>query len=223
MQNAPELIEIDAKGPATASVIWLHGLGADGRDFVPMVPELQLKAAVRFIFPHAPHRPVTLNGGYVMRAWYDIVEIRLGAAQDAAGIAATELALQELIRREHARGIPYARIFLVGFSQGGAMALHTGVRFPERLGGIVALSTYLPLHERLALDAHPANRTTPIFMAHGTQDTVVPLSFGETSRQVLQHFGYTLEWHTYPMPHSVAADEIADVAAWLNARLAPTA
>lgn len=217
-----EFIEVAAPSPATASVVWLHGLGADGHDFVPLVPELRLQANVRFIFPHAPHRAVSLNGGYPMRAWYDIFGLQPGAPQDAAGLAAMDRTLKTLIDHEHARGIPYARVFLAGFSQGGAMALHAGLRFPETLGGIVALSTYLPLHERIALEASAANRATPIFMAHGTQDTVVPYDFGELSCRHLQQLGYTVDWHGYAMAHSVDSDEIADISTWLNTRLAVT-
>lgn len=214
-------IEIETAQPVVASIVWMHGLGADGHDFVPLVPEFRLARGVRFVFPHAPLRPVTLNAGYVMRAWFDIVAIDEDAPQDATGIAHSEQAIRALIEAEHRRGIPYERIFVAGFSQGGAVALHTALRFPQRLGGAIALSTYLPLHTRVEAEAHAANRDIPIFMAHGTQDTVVPLALGEMSHIHLRDLGYTVTWRVYAMPHSVAPEEIADLRAWLNARLAP--
>ncbi len=203
-------------GPADAeaSVIWLHGLGADGHDFEPVVAELGL-AGVRFVLPHAPPRPVTINNGYVMPAWYDILGMDFTAAEDAAGIEQSRQRIEALIARERARGVPAGRLVLAGFSQGGAIALHTGLRHPEPLAGILALSTYLPLADRLPDERHPANADTPIFMAHGLHDPVVPLPLAEASRQRLETLGYRIEWHTYPMEHGVCSEEIADLRAWL--------
>ena len=213
------LLPAVAIGPeaADASVIWLHGLGADGHDFAPIVAELQLPAtlAVRFVLPHAPQRPVTINNGYVMPAWYDIRGMDFTATEDAEGIEHSRGQIEALIARERQRGVAPERIVLAGFSQGGAMALHTGLRHPERLAGILALSTYLPLADRLPAEAHPANADTPIFMAHGLHDPVVPLPLAETSRQYLESLGYRIEWHTYPMEHSVCPEEITDIRAWL--------
>ncbi|HEX9127320.1 MAG TPA: alpha/beta fold hydrolase, partial [Methylomirabilota bacterium] len=198
-----------------AAVIWLHGLGADGHDFEPIVPELGMPAAldVRFVFPHAPMQPVAINGGAVMRAWYDVTG---DGRQDAAGIRASQVRVEALIARERARGIPARSIVLAGFSQGGAIALQTGLRHPERLASILALSTYLPLPETLEQEASQANRDVPIFMAHGTQDPVIPLSWTMRSRDRLKALGYAVEWHEYPMPHSVCAEEIADISRWLR-------
>ena len=216
-------IEIETASPAVASVIWLHGLGADGYDFVPIVPELGLAPtpAVRFIFPHAPERPVTLNGGYVKRAWYDIVAIDKYARQDAQGIRASEQEIARLIAREIERGIAPARIVLAGFSQGGAMALHTGLRYPERLAGILALATYLPLHDTVESEISPANRATPIFMAHGHSDAVVPLALAQLSYERLKALGLAVSWHEYAMAHGVVPAEIADIGRWLQQRLSP--
>ena len=209
--------------PVQAAIIWLHGLGADAYDFVPMANELKLSVGTRFVFPYAPMQPVTWNNGYTMPAWYDIYNIGIGARQDAAGIQRSAAALGALIGREHARGVPYTHIFLAGFSQGGALALHTGLRYPERLGGIVALSTYLPLHETVANEAHAANRNVPIFMAHGNADEIVPLTLGELSCQHLRALTSELTWRVYAMPHSVIPAEVADIEIWLNARLQATA
>jgi phospholipase/carboxylesterase len=202
----------------TAAVIWLHGLGADGHDFVPLVPELQLPStlSVRFVFPHAPHRPVTLNNGYVMRAWYDIKALAPHAQEDAVGIHASERAVRQLIQAELERGIPAQRIVIAGFSQGGAIALQTALRYPKRLAGVMALSTYLPLRDTLAGEASAVNRDVPILMCHGQQDPVVPLQLGELSRHALQALGYTVDFRTYDMPHSVCADEVHDIAGWLS-------
>jgi len=202
----------------TATVIWLHGLGADGHDFVPLVPELQLPAAlsVRFIFPHAPHQPVTVNNGYVMRAWYDIKGRALQAEQDATGIHASEQLVRHLIQTELDAGIAAQRVVIAGFSQGGAIALHTALRYPQRLAGVMALSTYLPLHDTLAGEASAANRDVPILMCHGKQDPVVPLPLGEQSRDLLRSLGYALDFRTYDMPHSVCIDEVRDISAWLT-------
>ena len=211
-------IEIETAPQPTASVIWLHGLGADGRDFVPIVPELRLPSdlAIRFVFPHAPHRPVTINRGSVMRAWYDIAETEFGRQEDEAGIRESEQTVQGLIQRETERGIASERIVLAGFSQGGAVALHTGLRLPQRLAGILALSTYLPLADTLKAEAHPANDDVPIFMAHGTDDPIIPLALGESSADLLTRRGANLEWRTYEMEHSVCLDEIQDIAGWLT-------
>jgi phospholipase/carboxylesterase len=211
-------VELETGATPTASIIWLHGLGADGHDFVPIVPELELppKPPVRFVFPHAPYRPVTVNGGFVMRAWYDIVAIDHIAQQDAAGIRASEKILQGLIQRELERGIVAKRIVLAGFSQGGVVVLHTGIRFPQRLGGILALSTHLPLHEAVSTERQPANADVPIFMAHGTEDPIVPLPLGQASYKLMKTLGFPITWHTYPMGHSVSPQEIADIGNWLR-------
>ena len=211
-------IELESAPLPLCSVIWLHGLGADGNDFASIVPQLDLRGCppIRFIFPHAPSMPVTINGGYVMPAWYDILGANLVDRQDAAGIQKSEKAIQSLIEQEVARGIPYERIVLAGFSQGCAMALHTGLRLPHRLAGIMALSGYLPLASQFAAERHAANAKTPVFMAHGTQDPVVILKRGEDSRDALKALGHPVQWHTYPMPHSVHPQEIADIAAFLK-------
>ncbi len=211
-------IELQTGAAVTASIIWLHGLGADGHDFVPIVPELGLTSApaVRFIFPHAPYRPVTLNGGYTTRAWFDIVAINRTAQQDADGIRASEKILHKLIEHELDRGIAAKRIVLAGFSQGGAIVLHTGLRFPQQLGGILALSTYLPLYDTVAAERHPANAEIPVFLAHGTEDAVVPFSLGQDAYKLMQTLGIPVSWHSYPMGHSVSPREIADIGQWLR-------
>ena len=211
-------IELESAPLPLCSVIWLHGLGADGNDFASMVPQLDLRGCppIRFIFPHAPSMPVTVNGGYMMPAWYDILGANLVDRQDAAGIQKSEKAIVALIEQEVARGIPYERIVLAGFSQGCAMALHTGLRLPHRLAGIMALSGYLPLASQFAAERHAANAKTPVFMAHGTQDPVVILKRGEDSRDALKALGHPVQWHTYPMPHSVHPQEIVDIAAFLK-------
>ena len=216
-------IQIDTAPKPSAAVIWLHGLGADGNDFAGLVPELDLTGcpAIRFIFPHAPEIPVTINGGYVMPAWYDILGTDLISRQDAAGIRTSEKAITALIEREMARGIPASRIVLAGFSQGCAMALHTGLRFPQALAGIMALSGYLPLAEHFAAERTAANAHTPIFMAHGSQDPVVAPARGEASRDLLVRLGYPVQWHSYPMPHSLHPREVADIAVFLSQVLAP--
>jgi phospholipase/carboxylesterase len=211
-------IEVDTGRNPTHSVIWLHGLGADGNDFVPIVPELRLAAvpAIRFVFPHAPVQPVTINGGMAMRSWYDILNTDLVRREDAHGIVRSEAAVRALIARENARGIPTSRIVLAGFSQGCAMTLHTGLRLGEPLAGMVALSGYLPLADLAQAQRDPANARTPIFMAHGTFDPVVQLARAEASHQALQAMGYDVRWHTYSMPHSVCAEEVADIAQFLR-------
>ena len=201
------------------SIIWLHGLGADGEDFVPVAEEMNLPSAVRYIFPHAPEQPVTINGGYIMRAWYDIAGASIDARQDEAGIRASQAAIEALIAREKQRGIAAENIFLAGFSQGGAIVLHTGLRHPEKLGGIIALSTYLLLAEKLPQEASTAAGHTPVFMAHGRSDPVVPYALGKTSAEKLSGLGYPLEWHEYAMQHSVCMEEIRHIEAWLTHRL----
>jgi len=217
----PELLdalELETAPNPTHAVIWLHGLGADGNDFAPIVPELRLgnAPAVRFVFPHAPVQPVTINGGMAMRAWYDIRNADLAQREDAQGILQSQDAVRSLIQRENQRGIATGNIVLAGFSQGCAMTLQTGLRLPERLAGLVALSGYLPLAESLQAEFSPANKETPIFMAHGTQDPVVPLQRAQKSCQLLQEMGYSVDWKTYPMPHSVCLEEVNDIAAFLK-------
>jgi phospholipase/carboxylesterase len=211
-----DTIEIATGARPDAAVIWLHGLGADGHDFEPIVPELSLPASLqlRFIFPHAPVRPVTINQRMRMRAWYDIFQLG-GGPEDEPGIRASEELVAKLIAAEKAKGIPSDRIVIAGFSQGGAIALQTALRYPERLAGILALSTYLPLAPKLEAERSDANRSVPIFMAHGTYDDVIPLSRAEQSRKLLADSGYGVAWHSYPMAHSVCAEEIADIARYL--------
>jgi len=213
-----DLIEVETGPNPVATIIWMHGLGADGHDFEPIVPELARRGErpLRFVFPHAPVRPVTLNNGYRMRAWYDIISIQRGAAQDEAGIRASHAIVEALIRRENERGIPSSKIVLAGFSQGGAMALYSGTRYPEKLAGIMGLSCYMLLESRLAAERSAANQATSIFLGHGTQDPVVSLVLGEGTRRMLETQGYPVEWHAYPMPHSVCPQEVADIAAWLQ-------
>nr|WP_315208331.1 dienelactone hydrolase family protein [uncultured Albidiferax sp.] len=214
-------IEIESAPHPTAAVIWLHGLGASGDDFAAIVPELDLGgcAPIRFVFPHAPTMPVSINNGYVMPAWYDIKNADLVRQEDPAGIHASARAIEALISHEVARGIAHEHIVLAGFSQGCAMALHTGLRHSARLAGIMALSGYLPLANTLATERHPANFSTPIYMAHGTADPVVPLARAEASRQALLALGHPVQWHTYPMPHSVHPQEVADISAFLQSVL----
>ena len=213
-----ECVELEPSTSARASVIWLHGLGADGHDFEPIVSELGLdeELAVRFVFPHAPERAVTINGGMVMRAWYDILGVDIRRDEDIEGLRTSEAQVRALVRREVERGVSEDRIVLAGFSQGGAIALQAGVRHAARLAGIMALSTYLTLPEQLEAEASPANADCPIFMAHGTQDPVVPYEGGRMSRQKLEEHGYEIEWKEYPMPHSVCQEEIDDISAWLT-------
>jgi phospholipase/carboxylesterase len=216
-----ETVEI-ATGPApSAAVIWLHGLGADGHDFEPLVPELDWPGApdIRFVFPHAPVRPVTINGGMAMRAWYDIVSLASGRDHDQRGIADSMDQTAALIRRERDRGIDADRIVLAGFSQGGAIALQAALRYPERLAGLVALSTYLLLDDRLEQELDEANHGLPVFCGHGTYDPMVPYALGEMAANRLRGLGYAVEWHGYPMPHAVCPDEVRDLAGWLSARL----
>jgi phospholipase/carboxylesterase len=215
--NPLEHVELVTGAEPRGTIIWMHGLGADGWDFVPLVRELPLPAglALRFIFPHAPERAVTINNGYHMRAWYDISQSDLARVPDEKGIRESQRQVEDLIARERSRGVEASNIVLAGFSQGGAIALQAGLRHTDRLGAIVALSTYLPLEDSLDREAAGANKATPIFMAHGTQDPVIPLALAETSRSALQTRGYEVEWHTYPMPHSVSAEEVQDLAGFL--------
>lgn len=208
--------------PATASVVWLHGLGADGYDFVPIVEELALPHPLptRFVFPHAAHRPVTINNGFVMRAWYDIRGFGATSAEDEAGIRQADGIVRSFVEAESTAGIPSRRVILAGFSQGGAMALHTGLRYPHALGGILALSSYLPLRESLRAEASAANRSTAILMCHGNRDQVVPEMAGKLSRDLLTSLGYSVQWKSYAMEHQVCMEEVSDIAAWLRERLA---
>lgn len=219
--NLLDGVEHETGSQPTHSVIWLHGLGADGHDFAPIVPELRLPAslAVRFVFPHATIQPVTINGGMAMRSWYDILTPNLVKREDEAGIRVSEQAIQALIARENARGVPTSRIILAGFSQGCAMTLHTGIRLKEKLAGLMGLSGYLPLIDMAAQERHSANAATPIFLAHGTHDPVVTLERAEASRAKLVELGYSVQWHTYPMPHSVCAQEIDDISSFLQSVL----
>lgn len=220
-----DAIELETGPNPGTSVIWMHGLGADGNDFVPIVRELDLRGvpAIRFVFPHAPMRPVTINNGYVMRAWYDVTYGDLEGRSkqpDEGGVRESEKSIAVQIGREIARGIAAERILLAGFSQGGALALQTGLRYPARLAGMMALSTYLPVAERVAQEAHASNARTPIFMAHGTDDQVIALAMGVASRDILERLGHEVEWHEYPMPHSVCMEEIRDISAWMRRVLA---
>ena len=222
--NNSDLLEYVELGPADAdySIIWLHGLGANGHDFEGIVPELNLPAdkKIRFILPHAPDLPVTINSGVVMPAWYDITSMDFRANQDETGIKRSEAQLCKLIEHEVSRGVPTEHIFLVGFSQGGAIVLHTGLRYPKKLAGILALSTYLPLDELVDAERHEANQPTPIMMGHGTHDQVVPMQLGVLSRDYLQELGYPVSWQQYFMEHSVHPDEIADISQWLQGLMA---
>ena len=217
-----EAVELETRADPEWAVIWLHGLGADGHDFEPIVPELVARdwPALRFVFPHAPVRAVTINGGMRMRAWYDILGTEIAMRQDEAGVRGSIALVEELVVREARRGIPAERVVLAGFSQGGAIVLAGGVRRAGRIGGIVALSTYLPLAHLGDAEFHASNRATPVFMAHGSADPVVPESLGAMSRDFLRQRGYAVEWHSYPMPHSVCAEEIADLSRWLGERFA---
>ena len=224
MSEYLETIEIETAPNPTATVIWMHGLGADGNDFAPMVPELRLGSApaIRFVFPHAPMIPVTINNGYVMRAWYDISYGDLEGKSrqaDEKGVRASQTEIEKLIAREVARGIRANKIVIAGFSQGGAIALHTGLRHAAPLAGIMALSTYLPAPHTLPAEAAAANRDIALFYAHGSDDQVIPIAMAETSRQTLSAAGYAVDWHEYPMQHSVCLEEIRDISAWLQTAL----
>jgi phospholipase/carboxylesterase len=217
-----EAVEVEPRAKADAAVVLLHGLGADGHDFESIVPELRLPASpsIRWVFPHAPVRPVTINGGTRMRAWYDVIALDRRASEDEEGIRSSSRAVAELVRRERERGVDASRIVLAGFSQGGALALFTALRSPERLAGVAALSSYLPLASSLEDEAHPASATLPVFLAHGSFDPIVAPALGLGSRDVLRSRGHDVEWHEYPMPHSVCAQEVTDLREWLLRALA---
>ena len=212
-------VEISTGDSPRLAIIWLHGLGADGHDFEPIVPELDLPFAARFVFPHAPVRRITVNNGMEMRGWYDILGFGANVRQDAAGVRASAAAVTQLVDREIERGLTAAQIVLAGFSQGGAVALYTALREPRSLAGVLALSTYLPLGETLAAERSVANARVPIFMAHGSADPLLPLSLAESSRRALEALGYSVDWHVYPMAHSVCIEEIAAIAEWLARRV----
>jgi phospholipase/carboxylesterase len=216
--NLLETVTVETGPNPAFSIIWMHGLGADGHDFEPLVPELLEDGmpSLRFVFPHAPMRPVTINNGYQMRAWYDIIGIDRRSTEDFAGIQASADAIGALISQENGRGVATARIALAGFSQGGAMALLIATRLPEKLAGVIALSCYLPMAREFATARNAANQATPFFMAHGSQDPVVPYSLGDESRQLLQEAGYSVEWHSYPMLHALCEPEVADLRAFLR-------
>ena len=222
MADLLEAIEIETAPNPDAAVVWMHGLGADGHDFEPIVPELGLPATtrIRFVFPNAPLRPVTINQGHVMRAWYDIRALAGVRREDEAGVRQSARQIEALIARERQRGIAPRRLVLAGFSQGGAIALHVGLRYSDRLAGILALSCYLPLSSTLDTELSPANRDVPIFWAHGLHDPMIPQAMAEQGRAQLAELGYQIDWHQYPIPHSVSAEEIADVARWLERVLA---
>ncbi len=221
-KNLPEMIQIETGANPKFAIIWLHGLGADGHDFEPIVPQLGLPqdTPVRFIFPHAPHRPITLNGGMVMRGWYDISGMEIIRQEDAAGIESSAQIVRDLIAAQEAQGIPSEQIILAGFSQGGAVVLFAGLRHHKKLAGIMALSTYLPLSDRTDDEISAQNRQTSIFMAHGLYDPIIALPIADASRQALQKLDYDVEWRTYAMPHSVSPEEITDISHWLNNILA---
>jgi phospholipase/carboxylesterase len=217
MAELLQTIEIETRPKPSHSVIWLHGLGADGNDFVPIIQELTLpRLGIRFVFPHAPMRPVTVNGGFVMRAWYDIAYQDLAIKEDEPGLRQAQKSIEELIAKEESRGVPASRIVIAGFSQGGVISLQTGLRQPKRLAGILSLSAYLPLAATLAKERNAANNDAPIFMGHGTVDNIVPLPLGAASRDQLIKLGYGVDWHQYPMPHSVCPEELDDISAWLT-------
>ena len=222
MTKLLENIEIETAPNPTVAIIWMHGLGADGNDFVPLVRELDLAGlpGIRFVFPHAETMPVTVNGGYVMRAWYDIVHSDLGRREDEGGLRRSQLQVEALIDREKARGIKADRIILAGFSQGCAMALQTGLRHPEKLAGLMCLSGYVPLSATVPSERSEASIDTPIFMVHGRADGVIPIARAEQSRDLLKSIGYQVEWHDYPMQHSLCQEEVAHIGAWLKKILA---
>jgi phospholipase/carboxylesterase len=218
MGAAQNAVIIEPVKTHRTSIIWLHGLGADGNDFVPIVPELHLpdRLGIRFVFPHAPVRPVTINGGMSMRAWYDVRNTDLRREEDAESIEESAGIIEQYIAAETAAGIPSGQIVLAGFSQGGAMALHTGLRYPSKLCGVLALSAYLPLPERFLNEAADANKTTPVMMCHGTYDQVIPASAGKQSCEFLKQAGYAVNWHSYPMQHSVCLEEVEEIGNWLQ-------
>ncbi|TFW16955.1 alpha/beta hydrolase [Duganella callida] len=222
MSSLLQTIEKETGANPTVAVIWMHGLGADANDFVPLIPELDLAGLppIRFIFPNADTMPVTVNGGYVMRAWYDIVATDLGRQEDEAGLRASQQKIEALIARENARGIPNERIILAGFSQGCAMTLQTGLRQQQPLAGMLCLSGYVPIAAQAASEHTAASKQTPIFLVHGRMDPVIPLARATASRDLLQQWGYQVEWHDYAMPHSVCPEEVQHISAWLRRLLA---
>jgi len=219
--DIPETVEVGGRAQADGTVIWLHGLGADGHDFEPIVPELNLAghADIRFVFPHAPVRPVTINGGVPMRAWYDVISLDRSGPQDEAGIRDSAASLLQLIEREKERGVDASRIVLAGFSQGGAIAMHTAMRVPQRLAGLMALSTWMPLEstigEEVVDNSESQPRELPVLMAHGTFDPMLPLAAGQHAREIMQDAGFKVQWHEYPMAHAVCAEEISEIRKWL--------
>ena len=218
MSKNSEYIETQTSIDPTWTVIWLHGLGADGHDFEPIVPELGFtdSPGIRFIFPHAPHRPITINGGMSMRGWYDIKGMIFDREEDSQGLEDSAIIVNNLIAQENQRGISTDHIILTGFSQGGAIALFTGLRHQQPLGGIIALSTYLPVAETTESERTDSNLNTPIFMAHGAQDPVIPISLAEQSKKKLNDLDYQVEWHDYPMPHSVCPEELGHIAKFIH-------
>ena len=217
MTEPLQTIEIETRPNPSHSVIWLHGLGADGNDFVPIVRELKLPAlGIRFVFPHAPKRPVTINGGFVMRAWYDIAYQDLVLQEDEKGIRQSQQSIEALIAKEESRGVPANRIVLAGFSQGGVISLHTALRQPKRLAGVMSLSAYLPLKMTLDKERVAASNDMPVFLGHGTADNIVPVALGSGTRDHLIRLGYDVDWHQYPMAHSVCPEELADIGAWFQ-------
>lgn len=214
-----ETVQIQNNPHPQYSIIWMHGLGADGHDFAPIAEQLLLPMAVRFVFPHAPVMPVTINGGYQMRAWYDLYALDSLRVEDAAGINASQASITALIQQEIQRGIPEQHIILAGFSQGGAIALHTALRHPRPLAGVLALSTYLPLAASLPSEKHIANAAIPILMAHGNFDSVITPALAQNSRSILEQAGYNVEWHEYPMAHSVCNEEIGDIRQFITQAL----
>ena len=217
----PDTVEVGGGEKPDGTVIWLHGLGADGHDFEPIVAELDLdkQADLRFVFPHAPVRPVTINGGIPMRAWYDVMSLDRSGPQDEAGIRDSAETLKRLIEREHDRGVDYDRVVLAGFSQGGAIAMHTAMRFPEKLAGLMALSTWMPLEATIdgevmqSPESQP--RDLPVLMAHGSFDPMLPIAVGQHARDIMQKAGFNVQWHEFPMAHAVCAEEIAEIRRWL--------
>ena len=222
MTQLLENIEIETAPNPTVAIIWMHGLGADGNDFVPLVKELNLAGlpAIRFVFPHAKTMPVTINNGYVMRAWYDIVGTDIARREDEAGLRASQVDVEALIAREKSRGIPAGRIILAGFSQGCAMTLQTGLRHDEKLAGLLCLSGYVPLADKISNERSEASLKTPIFLVHGTHDGVIPVARAHQSRDLLKALGYQVEWHEYMMQHSLCLEEVNDISAWLKKVLA---
>ena len=222
MDDLLPAIEVETAAMPRFSVVWMHGLGADGSDFEAVVPELGLDGGpgVRFIFPHAPQIPVTCNGGYVMPAWYNIVSLDAHSRTvDEAGIIASRQAIRRLIARENQRGVPCSRVFVAGFSQGGAVAYTTALTHPETLAGVIALSTYIPVQKLIETEATAANRAVPIFAAHGSEDDVVSPELGIRARDFLVRNGYGVQWHEYPMPHSVCLEEVQEIGSWLRGRM----